>query len=302
METAGKHTMRINILFCLLLLLGCEPALAQTEVPLTHSKEFQIVLKNDDFLSRTKGKQRVIDMLQAIEDTEENDFKYKAGSGNVWDRHVKRYDTNEGRLKASNLLLKVEQNTVAGDIRSKLKLKYNCMDADVCYDTQQQITDAFPYPARHYQSVGKIKLEADIHQNYTKYALSSAIKVAGAVDFATVGEATRYFKGLAHVKGISNSDALIVVDDYYEWMFDDIKLKVNGDRVRGALVVRYAKTDLTTPIRVEFSLKIKKPKGGWHYDTLVELGQVYYELLQSDMNLFKGRIKPGKFYRPADYD
>jgi antitoxin component of MazEF toxin-antitoxin module len=294
--------MRINILFCLVLLLGCEPALVQTEVPLTHSKEFQIVLKNDDFLSRTQGKQRVIDLLQAIEDTEENDFKYKVGSGDVWDRHVRIYDTNKGRLKASNLVLQVEHKTVAGNLRSKLKLKYNCMDADVCYDTQQQITEAFPYPARRYESVGKIKLEADIHQNYTKYALSSAIKVVGAVAFATVGEATRYFKRLGHLKGISSREALIVVGDYYEWVFDDLKLKVNGDRVRGALVVRYAKTDLTTPIRVEFSLKIKKPKDGWHYDTLVELGQVYYELLQSDMNFFKGRIKPGQFYLPADLD
>jgi len=92
------------------------------------------------------------------------------------------------------------------------------------------------------------------------------------------------------------------VGDYYEWVFDDIKLKVNGDRVRGAVVVRYAKTDLKKPLRVELSLKIKQPKGGWHYDTLVELGQVYYKLLQSDMNLFKGRIKPGQFYRPANSD
>jgi len=293
--------MRIMVWFGLLLILGCEPELVQTDIPLTHRKEFQIVLKNEDFWSRTEGKQRVIDMLQAIEDAEENDFKYQAGSGNEWDRLVKIYDTNEGHLKARNLLLQVEQNTVDGDIRSKLKLKYNCMDADACYDTQQ-ITEAFPYPARHYESVGKIKLEADVHQNYTKYALSSAIKVAGAVELATVSEAKHYFKGLDQVKGLSNHEDLIVVGDYYEWVFDDIKLKVNGDRVRGAVVVRYAKTDLKKPLRVELSLKIKQPKGGWHYDTLVELGQVYYKLLQSDMNLFKGRIKPGQFYRPANSD
>jgi hypothetical protein len=147
-----------------------------------------------------------------------------------------------------------------------------------------------------------MKLEADVFQNYTKYALSSALKVAGAVELATVSDAKRYFKGLDQIKGLSNQEALIVVGDYYEWVFDDIKLKVNGDRVRGALVVRYAKTDLKKPLLVELSLKIKKPKGGWHYDTLVQLGQVYYELLQSDMNLFKGRIIPGQFYRPVDSD
>ncbi|OQY52545.1 MAG: hypothetical protein DRR08_15005 [Candidatus Parabeggiatoa sp. nov. 2] len=294
--------MRINVWFCLLILFGFEPALVQADAPLKHSKEYQIVLKNEYFLSRTEGVRRVIDLLQALEDNPEFDFKYKTGPNKIRQRYTKRYDTLNGRLQTLNLKLMVEQSTVAGQLQSKLKVKYNCMDVDVCYNPKH-ITSAFPYPALWYESVGKMKLEADVHQNYTKYALSSAIKVAGAVNFATVGEAKRYFKGLDHVKGISNTEALVVVYEHYEWVFDDINLKVNGDRVRGEVVVRYAKTDSATPTKVELSLKIKKPKKGWHYETLVELGQVYYELLQSDMNLFKGRMEPCKnFYRPADSD
>jgi len=294
--------MRIQVLFCLLILIGFESALVQAEVSLTHSKEYQIVLKNEYFQSRDEGIRRVIDRLQALEDNPEFDFKYKTGPKKIRQRHTKRYDTLDGRLQTLNLKLMVEQSTVNGRIHSKLKVKYNCMDVDVCYD-RKHITSAFPYPAPCYKAVGKMKLEADVHQNYTKYALSSTIKVAEAVDFATVGEATHYFKGLEHVKGLSNTAPLVVVYEHYEWVFDNIKLKVKGDYVCGEVVVRYATTEFVTPTKVELSLKIKKPKKGWHYETLVELGQVYHELLQSDLNLFKGRMEPGKkFYRPADSD
>jgi hypothetical protein len=112
---------RINVLFFLVLLLGFEPVVFGADVPLIHSKEYQIVLKNENFLSRAKGMERVIAMLQAIEDNPKFDFKYQVGSGKVWERHVKRYDTNDGRLQASNIKLLVEQTVVAGQIQSKLK-------------------------------------------------------------------------------------------------------------------------------------------------------------------------------------
>jgi hypothetical protein len=171
---------------------------------------------------------------------------------------------------------------------------------DVCYDTSHY-TDAFPYPAPDYESVAKMKLEGDIFQNYTKYALSASIKVADAVDFTSVADAAHYFNRLNFIQGISNTDVLVVVEEYYAGVFDQIKLKVNGDSVFGALIIRHAKTDLTTPFIVKFSLKIKKPKDGWHYETLVELGQVYYEMLQSDMNLWKGRTEPSAGERKFQY-
>ncbi|MEK8021708.1 MAG: hypothetical protein VSS75_032945 [Candidatus Parabeggiatoa sp.] len=288
--------MRIPLFLAFFLIFS----IVQAEVPLKHSKEFQLVLKNEDFLSPKQGFERVIRMLQAIEDDPKFDFKYKAGSGKVWQRHVKSYDTDDSRLWSNNIRPKVEQRKIAANqIETKVKIKYNCMGVDSCYDPKHSIS-AFTYPAFEYESLVKMKLEADIHQNCTKYALSSAIKVEGTVDFATMADVIHYFKGVTHFKGVEKNEALIARGDFFEWVFDDIKLKVNGERVKGAVVVRYAKTDLINPLKVEFSLKINRPKNGWHYETLIELGQVYYELLQSDMNAFKGRIKPCRFYRPTD--
>ncbi len=305
--------MRIT-LFLAFFLIG---SIVQAEVPLKHSKEFQIVLKNEDFLSPKQGFDRLIHLLQSIEDDPKFDFKYKAGSGKVWQQNIKLYETNDRRFGANGIRLKsyetndkrfgakgiipqVEQRKIAANqIQTKVKLKYNCMGVDSCYDPKHY-TSAFTYPALEYESVVKMKLEADVHQNCTKYALSSAIKVEGTVDFATMADVIHYFKGISQIKGVEKNEALIVFDERYEWIFDDIKLKVNGKRVKSAVVVKYAKTDLKNPLKVEFSLKINRPKKGWHYDTLIELGQVYYELLQSDMNAFKGRIKPCRFYRPTD--
>jgi len=290
-------TIMRTTLFSVFFLIG---SIVQAEVPLKHSKEFQLVLKNEDFLSPKQGFERVIRLLQAIEDEPKFDFKYKAGSGKVWQQNVKLYDTNDKRLRANGIRPKVEQRKIAANqIQTKVKLKYKCMGVDSCYDPKHY-TSAFTYPALEYESVVKMKLEADIHQNCTKYALSSAIKVDGTVDFATMADVIPYFKGISHFKGLEKNEPLIASGEFYEIVFDDIKLKVNGKRVKSAVVVRYAKTDLKNPLRVEFSLKINRPEKGWHYETLIELGQVYYELLQSDMNAFKGRVKPCRFYRPTD--
>lgn len=286
--------------FCLSLPL-LFPMTAFADIPLKHSKEYQIVLKNEAFTDVEQGKQTIIDWLQSIEDDPNYDFKYKSGTGETFIRNVVRYDTNGGELGTSNLNLKIEQFNDNGTNISKLKLKYSSMDPDANFDTTDY-TRSFPYPASKYEDVSKMKFELDMHQNYSKFALSGSMEIEGAIQYNTVGDAEHYFKRLDHVIGVSNSDKLIHLDSYQEWVFDDIELKFADYPAEAAVVVRYALSDLTTPIRVEFSFKMKRDGNTWDYPAVVELGQVYAKMLSNDLNVWKGLVKPNKFIIPADQD
>ena len=277
------------------------PITTFADVPLKHSKEYQIVLKNEAFVDIEQGKQTIIDWLQSIEDDPDYDFKYKSGTGNTFIRNVVRYDTSTGELSTSNLNLKIEQFDDNGANTSKLKLKYSSMDPDASFDTTDY-TRSFPYPANDYEDISKMKFELDMHQNYSKFALSGSMEIAGVISYNTVGDAEHYFKRLDHVIGVSNSDALVHLDSYQEWVFDDIELKIADYPAEAAVVVRYALSDLTQPIRVEFSLKMKRDGSTWDYFAVVELGQVYAEMLNNDLNVWKGLVKPNKFIIPADQD
>lgn len=271
------------------------------EIPLIISKEYQIVLKNDAWVSFVTGQQALLQLLQDMEDNPALDFKYKSGSGEYSERAGVRYDTPQGWLSASHLNLKIESSQKDSEPRGKLKLKYNCSDSDACVDFRHP-ERAFSYPAEKYADDARFKLELDMHQTYGKYGLGGWVKRKKHIELTTLADAENYFPGLKRVPGFVAATPLQPIKTYYERVFDEIKVKFAGYRGEAALVVRYPDAASAMPERVELSFKLKQDKDGWEQEALIALGAVYGYLLASDWNAEKDQPEPGEFLIPVAAD
>lgn len=269
------------------------------EIMLTHSKEYQIVLKNKPWATFDKTLPTLLQTLQTLEDNPYFQFRYKSGSGKYTVRYGTRYDTPDGLLSATHLNLKIELSHKNGEPRSKLKLKYNCSDPDACLNLKHS-ERAFSYPAAKYADKARFKLELDMHQNYAKYGAGGSIKFKKQLELKTLGDAQRYFPQLKHVPGFDADTPLISIKQYYEKVFDDIKVKFAGYKAKAALVVRYHTMQSEMPERAEFSFKLKRSGETWQQPPIVALGQVYAYFLNSDWNALKGTFKPGEFLLPVE--
>lgn len=289
----------LNILFSGLL-CACFPIVYAASLDLQQSKEYQVVLKPEYFVDMAQGVQQLQNWLEQIEDNSGLDFTYKSGSGEAWNREVFLYDSAE--LDSRQLKFSVEQHQEGSGTVSKLKLKYNCIDPDVCYQ-RGKLEKAFSYPEAKNSEKKKIKLELDMHQNYTKYGLSGSAEYAQAMQFSKVAEIAEYFPQVLKANNLPASTPLTKDGPYAENVFDNMKVKFAGVSAEAALVARYANgTNSGTPSRVEFSFKIKEGDEGWEQNSLVVLGQVYALLLDSDWNADKGQVVPGYFYPPTPRD
>ncbi len=268
------------------------------EIPLTDSKEYQIVVPNERFENFDQGISALLQTLQMLEDDPAYDFTYKSGSGEYSQREGKRYDTTIQLLTQSNLNLKIEASEKDGQVQSKLKLKYNCSDPDACLDREHP-DQAFPYPAEKYAENARFKLELDMHQNYGKYGLGGWIKRDKSVDFATLADVEKYFKNIKALPGFNEDIPLQMIKQYQERVFDDIKVKFADDKAEAALVARYPNAQTSIPERVEFSFKIKKDGADWQQTAIIELGQVYAYFLNSDWNALKDQPEAGEFLVPV---
>lgn len=270
-------------------------------LPLQHSKEYQVQLNNKVFTpSRIQGIDRLEgEITKIIKANSELDLSIDFSMLEKKKKHVRRYDTQAKLLSENNLRMTLEQRQSNGIIKSKLKLKYDCMDQDLCFDNNHY-TKSLIYPKKQHKNHAKIKLEADIHQNYEKYALSCSIKCDQAIHLGTLADAEDYFKRIDHLKHASFNDKLMVISDFIEYQYENILLELGGHTLEASLNIRYSPEDLTLPIRIEFSFKIKRDTDHWDYALLVQSSRFYAQLLMMDINFWKGKSEPFYFITPIE--
>jgi hypothetical protein len=268
-------------------------------LPLQHSKEYQVQLNNEIFIPiRIQGidclKEEITKIIRANPELNLSiDFSLLKEKK----KQVRRYDTPSKLLSKNNLRMTLEQRHSNVIVKSKLKLKYDCMDQDLCFDTNEA-EKSLVYPKKQHKNHAKIKLEADIHQNYEKYALSCSIKYDQAIHLGTLADAEDYFKRIDHLKHANLNDKLIVISDFVEYEYENILLKLGGNTIEASLNIRYSPKNLSLPTRVEFSFKIKRGSDNWDYALLVQSSRFYAQLLMMNINFWKGKTEPFNFITP----
>jgi hypothetical protein len=266
-------------------------------LPLQYSKEYQVVIKNEIFTpSREAGIQQLQSELNQIIKNE--DIKIDLSTALLKEKWIRKYNTASHSLSESNLRITVEQYQQDKNIKSRIKMKYDCMDQDLCFDTKKY-TDSFVYPHKKFKDRAKMKLEGDIHQNYEKYALSCAIKLDKEINLEKLADAEKYFKRLDHIKNADLNDSLIIASEFIEYSYEDIAIHIADTILSATLIIRYTDKALT-PSLVELSFKVKREKAQWDYSLLMQTGQFYAELLTIESNFWKDRLKPFYFIRPAE--
>lgn len=266
-------------------------------LPLQYSKEYQVVIKNEIFSpSRQAGiKQLQHEIAQVMKGSKDRIDWSTASQKKKW---LRKYDTASHSLSESNLRITVEQYQKKQDVRSRIKMKYDCMDQDLCFDAKDY-THSFVYPHQEFEAQAKMKLEGDIHQNYEKYALSCAIKQPKKINLSTLLDAECYFKRLDHIINADLDEPLVKVSEFIEYSYKDISVYLDNKVLNATLIIRYKNTIKKNPSLVEFSFKVKREDKQWDYPLLLQSGQFYAKLLSIESNFWKDKIKPFYFIKPA---
>jgi len=266
-------------------------------LPLQYSKEYQLVVKNEIFSpSRKMGIKQLSDEITQV--IKGSNYKIDWSTASLRKKWLRKYDTVSGSLSDSNLRITVEQYQKKQKVQSRIKMKYDCMDQDLCFDAKDY-THSFVYPHQEFEDQAKMKLEGDIHQNYEKYALSCTIKVPKKVNLKTLLDAECYFKRLDHIINANLDESLIKVGEFIEYSYKNITVYLVNKTLKASLIVRYDNTSQKTPSLVEFSFRVKREDIQWDYPLLLQSGQFYAKLLSIESNTWKDKIKPFYFIKPA---
>ena len=266
-------------------------------LPLQHSKEYQLVIKNEIFSpSRKAGVQQLADEIEQV--LQGYDYTIDWSTVSQQKKWLRKYDTVSASLSNSNLRITVEQYQKKKQLQSRIKMKYDCMDQDLCFDSKDY-TNSFVYPQKEFEAFAKMKLEGDIHQNYEKYALSCAIKTKQKINLATLLDAECYFKRLDHIIHADLDEPLIKLSEFIEYSYKDISIYLANQILSATLIIRYDNAANKIPSLVEFSFKVKRDNSGWDYPLLLQSGKFYAKLLNIDSNFWKDKLKPFYFIEPA---
>ena len=267
-------------------------------LPLQYSKEYQVVIKNEIFSrSREAGVKQLQDEIeQALKGTHNKIDWSTASQKKKW---LRKYNTASHSLSDSNLRITVEQQPKKQKTQSRIKIKYDCMDQDLCFDTENY-GHSFVYPHKEFEDQAKMKLEADIHQNYEKYALSCAIKVEKEINLHILLDAECYFKRLDHIIHADLDEPLVQVSEFIEYSYKDITVYLANKTLSATLIIRYKNNTTEIPSLVEFSFKVKREEKYWDYPLLLKTGQFYAQLLTINSNFWKDKQKPFYFIPPAN--
>ena len=247
-----------------------------TKPDFKHSKEFQIKLRKDVSASDCDSIGVVQKVLSEL--VSDNALELDLDSTRKWLRRGERYDTCGNLFRAHNISLATEKSERDGKQRTKLKCKLHSFVPELLYKRRKS---AHCYPSPSNSGVKtKFKKEQDIHFDNCKYCATGYLTLSGTGDeFNRVGDFIEYYPNLAKIPGVQPSDRLERVKNWDESVFDNIKMEINGWKLKGALVTRREHRSGEW-VESEFSFKAKEPKKGWKRKDLRAFAAGYTRLLR----------------------
>jgi hypothetical protein len=166
------------------------------------SKEFEFLLDPVQVIVDREGKGVEI-FLMSLADR--FGFLYQAGSEQIDNRQVSKYDTQDGFLISNGIRAKLITYEKNEKPVTKLTLKSVSQIPELVLDQLENRKRNIVYPAKKYHKHSRLKVEQDLIYTYSQSAISGTIWLKGKHVWSELSDIAKYFPNLKKIAGYDGS-------------------------------------------------------------------------------------------------